>query len=571
MRGRNIAFALIIFGTSLFLFTRGLELYGFEYRDDEIFYVKSTQEMITTNHYLAPSYFGEHRFQKPILYYWMILLSYKFFGIGWVGARMVAALFGALTVLLTWKMAEELCDKKIAWMSAVILATIPLFFRHAKNAVPDMPLTFCIVSAMYFGIKLWREPKALYSALFFISCGVGFMIKGYAALVIPLGTFLLYACWTKQTRHLKSFRWGWGLLILAVLILPWFIYMFKQYGSVYIQYIWVDEIKSRIMNRPGNVVIVKSSEFLSHIFFYIRNIFVYFMPWSLWGVAAIPFAFTNRKMEQNTFLHNKFLLSWIIVTIMFFSSLYFVINHYMLAIATPFAILTAVFLSYYWKPATVLFSNRLVIFLLFAGLLVFSFLLVFFMKYNPLWFVLLLAIGWRLSIWIKQSSHMLRGALVLGCFLLFFYAQSPLLSKAGLTVHTSLQRFAQTIQESKKRPRAIGVGSADLHGKEFQIYFDEPVEETAYKQLDGNSDNLMRFLNKEETVFCLIKREEFERLLRDYKMAFPLTLMQEEYVLRRRFNLNGGFVLALLKFDREAVKNYLMETVVLVRKDPPHA
>ena len=80
---------LCLFLLSLFVFSRGLNIHGLEYRDDEIFYFQSTQEMLKSGDILSPTYFGEDRFQKPILYYWLVLLSYKLFGIGWFSARFV--------------------------------------------------------------------------------------------------------------------------------------------------------------------------------------------------------------------------------------------------------------------------------------------------------------------------------------------------------------------------------------------------------------------------------------------------------------------------------------------------
>ena len=145
----NIIACLFLFILGIFVFTRGLSIHGLEYRDDEIFYYKNTQEMLDTGNFLSPTYFGEDRFQKPILYYWLVLLSYKIFGVNWFGARFVAVCFAALSVCLTWLIGKMLFDRRIATLSAIILMTIPLFFRHAKNVVPDMVLNCFIIGALY--------------------------------------------------------------------------------------------------------------------------------------------------------------------------------------------------------------------------------------------------------------------------------------------------------------------------------------------------------------------------------------------------------------------------------------
>jgi len=150
---------LLLFLASVLLYSQNLGVHGIEYRDDEVFYFKSTQEMVESGQILSPTYFGEGRFQKPILFYWLIILAYKVFGFGWFSARIISVLFASLSVCVTWVLAGRLFDKKVAWLSSVVLMTIPLFFRHAKNAVPDMALNFFIVLSCYFVIVFAEDPK----------------------------------------------------------------------------------------------------------------------------------------------------------------------------------------------------------------------------------------------------------------------------------------------------------------------------------------------------------------------------------------------------------------------------
>ena len=140
--------ALLLFFFALIFYGRGLNWHGLEYRDDEIFYYKSSQEMLRGHNFLSPTYFGENRFQKPILFYWLVMLSYQIFGLNWFGARIVAVIFASLSVSLTWSLARIFFKWRVALLSCLILMTFPLFLRHAKNVVPDMPLNFFIVLAL---------------------------------------------------------------------------------------------------------------------------------------------------------------------------------------------------------------------------------------------------------------------------------------------------------------------------------------------------------------------------------------------------------------------------------------
>ncbi|MBZ0165282.1 MAG: glycosyltransferase family 39 protein, partial [Candidatus Omnitrophica bacterium] len=223
---KNIVSGIVIFLCGCLLYSNGLNVHGFEFRDDEVFYKKSTQEMVASSDVLSPKYFGDDRFQKPILYYWFILAAYKIFGVSWFAARITSTLFAAGALVLTWLIARTLFNKPVGYLSVLILMTMPLFFRHAKNAVPDMALNFFVVLAMYFFVRFLNEQHARkYAIGFFLACATGFMVKGFAALLFPYLTVLLYAVWKKEWSVVRDMRFLSGTFIFLAVVLPWFLYM----------------------------------------------------------------------------------------------------------------------------------------------------------------------------------------------------------------------------------------------------------------------------------------------------------------------------------------------------------
>ena len=56
---------------------------------DEAFYAEAAREMVASGDYVTPFFNYEHRFQKPILYYWVTALFYQV-----TGATEAAARFG---------------------------------------------------------------------------------------------------------------------------------------------------------------------------------------------------------------------------------------------------------------------------------------------------------------------------------------------------------------------------------------------------------------------------------------------------------------------------------------------
>src|ERR671912_2086363 len=54
---------------------------------DEAFYAESAREMVASGDWLTPYYNYEPRFQKPILFYWLVSTSYTVAGVGEAAAR----------------------------------------------------------------------------------------------------------------------------------------------------------------------------------------------------------------------------------------------------------------------------------------------------------------------------------------------------------------------------------------------------------------------------------------------------------------------------------------------------
>ena len=155
---------------------------------------------------------------------------------------------------------------------------------------------------------------------------------------------------------------------------------------------------------------------------------------------------------------------------------------------------------------------------------------------------------------------------VLGLFLVFVLSQTSLLAKAGVTSHTTLQKFADTIHKDKQGEATIGVGSYDIHEKEFQVHFDQKVIK-AGASFDGETRWRLGMLFKgSKKVYCLISKKDYDKFLSIYQPD-ERQIIQSEYMVRKRFHIDKKFFEALLTFDRDTVWSYLLEEVVLVKKE----
>ncbi|MBN1871485.1 MAG: glycosyltransferase family 39 protein, partial [Candidatus Omnitrophica bacterium] len=195
----RIKILLFILCAILFTYNLGKALPIIE---SEKFYYQSVKEMFARHDWITPYYQGRFRFQKPILFYWLVSLSYVILGINNFAVRFPSAIFGALTVLFTFNIGRKLFDRKTGFLAAGILATFAIFFMYSRYASPDMVLTFFIVFALYLFVKGSKNVvlEKKFFVYFFIVLGLATMNKGYVGFLLPLIIVVTYIISTKKWK-----------------------------------------------------------------------------------------------------------------------------------------------------------------------------------------------------------------------------------------------------------------------------------------------------------------------------------------------------------------------------------
>jgi len=577
----------LIFFSCLFLSTRGLETTGFEHRNDEYLYLKSSQEMVNRGDFLTPTYFGEYRFEKPILYYWFILSSYKIFGVNWFAARFISTLMGSLMICITWLIGYQLFNKRIASLSAVILMTMPLFFAHARTAVPDLPYTFFIVLAFYFLLRFMKAihedrpaAKRLFSIFFFVSCSLGFMIKGYPAVIIPIGSFIMYALLTKRAKLLSEIGFGRGILIILLVILPWFLFMTIKHGDNFLHHIFSMELRERVLGADGIGIFGRYGPAIiwRNFVFYLNVIWSNFAPWSLFFFASIPLILKRIKQKSPLTDSLLFLFVWVFFGIFFF--IVIVSGHYniqyMMVVTTPAALLTGFFLLEVFNDK-IKFAKFLVFFRKYLPLIIFS---VAFFVYT--YFIMFFADNYRAMIGIglfvayfvivrvvHQSKSLLSAPLVLGLFMIFVQAQMPFFEHIRASRFSTLKILAETIIEETQEDFVIGIDES-IDPTKFRIYFDQKIKQGRLEELFQEKRQTYVILTETQINNNEDDAEYFHKIMEsiDHSSDKPAyEIIQQETIIRKKMNIDRGFFVGLLTLDRQRVDHYLREKIILVRKN----
>ena len=101
---------------------------------DEGRYAEVAREMVASGDYITPRVNGIAFLDKPALYYWLQAAAIHFFGVKEWAIRLFPALLGLFGCLATYFAGRQLFSRRTGILSAIMLASAPLYFIGAHYA-----------------------------------------------------------------------------------------------------------------------------------------------------------------------------------------------------------------------------------------------------------------------------------------------------------------------------------------------------------------------------------------------------------------------------------------------------
>ena len=269
-------------------------------------YALTAKEMVTSGNWMSPQIYGIFWYDKPIMVYWLLSISYSLLGFTDLASRLPAAFCGALSITcLIWYIRRILKDNVIAVWSGTMLAVSLEFWTISHAIITDSMLMLFTIPTMlsaYIGIT---EHNKKHLVIAYGAAGLACLSKGPVGLVLP-GILLVLWCLSMKSPKtiLRLFPWQ-GILVFLAVTLPWYGGMYLIHGTDF-----VNEFLGL-----HNVLRATSSEHPedNHLYYYLVLLPAALLPWSF-----LSFYEMKMQWKEKSPLY-RFLMVWCWGTILFYT------------------------------------------------------------------------------------------------------------------------------------------------------------------------------------------------------------------------------------------------------------
>jgi 4-amino-4-deoxy-L-arabinose transferase-like glycosyltransferase len=228
---------------------------------NEAFYVETPREMLEANDFLNPTFNYLPRFNKPVLSYWIVAGLYRVFGVSVAVQRFAIALGAMVIIACAYVLARTamrdsgsgMKDSAAGLWAAAGLAAAPRLVMFARRIFIDIWITaFMSLTLVFFALsERHPERRRTYLALMYVASGLGVLTKGPVAIALPGLSFALYLAVRRELRRVTEMMLPLGIVIIAVIVVPWYAALYHEHGWTYIRSFFISENIERFTSGVG--------------------------------------------------------------------------------------------------------------------------------------------------------------------------------------------------------------------------------------------------------------------------------------------------------------------------------
>jgi 4-amino-4-deoxy-L-arabinose transferase-like glycosyltransferase len=340
-----------------FLFFYGLGAFGL-LGADEPRYAQVAREMLDRSDWVTPTLQGKPWLEKPVLYYWQAMLSFRVErtltfagnqdrdndGVTDKAARLPAAFDAAMLIAVIYFFLRRFRPGS-ELDGALITASCAGVIGFARAAGTDMPLAAAFAIALLGWYAWYENRRRIYLAAFYVFLALGTLAKGPVAPVLSAIIVFLFVAVKRDWRAIPRTLWIPGIVLYFVVTLPWYIAVQMRNPEFL-----------RIFILEHNLARFSADVYHHHqpFWFYLPVFMLAVMPWTVALIFAVVAVAQRARLvwsEGNQAFSNPedswplFLFIWMLVPILFFSASQSKLPGYILPAVPAGALMVAEYLA----------------------------------------------------------------------------------------------------------------------------------------------------------------------------------------------------------------------------------
>ena len=192
---------------------------------DEGRYAEIPREMLESGDFITPRLNYVKYFEKPPIFYWTVAGSMALFGQEEWAVRIVPAVAGFLTILLIMALGKRFFGARTGVMAGWVYLTSMVPLVLARLPIIDGLFSLFLTAtwgAWWLGyIAPAGHMKRIWFCAAWACMGLACMTKGIAAIALTGLIIFAFIIVKRDFRALLAMAWLPGLLIFALIVLPW--------------------------------------------------------------------------------------------------------------------------------------------------------------------------------------------------------------------------------------------------------------------------------------------------------------------------------------------------------------
>jgi 4-amino-4-deoxy-L-arabinose transferase-like glycosyltransferase len=287
------------------------------------------QDIVQQGRWILPLRNGELP-SKPPLFHWIAAGVGSVVGLSDTVVRLPSALAAWLVVLLVHGLGVAAGGRTSGWFAVGALAGMPAFFESASEARVDMLFTASVTLALVGFLRWYRTDDWWARAGCYAAVSAAVLTKGPAGVVLPTLVILVFLARERRLDRLLAF-WSWGLVGAVLLVdVGWYVLASYAGGADFLARQIFHENVDRFVGR-GVFGMHGGRARLAMV----ENLATDLLPWNLvllWAAAR-----WWRGEREDTI--GRFLHTWWIVILVFFTAAYGKRGVYLLPLYPAMALL----------------------------------------------------------------------------------------------------------------------------------------------------------------------------------------------------------------------------------------